>query len=69
MLSSPADTHSKKRTRSALGALNINDGSPEKREAYRPPQKASRAPSGTSQAKKKLVVDSEADQENMVLDF
>ena len=42
--SSPADANGKKRTRSALKALNINDGgSPQKTDANKPARKASRA--------------------------
>lgn len=41
---SPADANGKKRTRSALKALNINDsGSPQKADANKPARKASRA--------------------------
>ena len=73
--SSPADLGGRKRTRSALKALNINGGSPEKVDANKPVRKASRASvSSVRSSNKENVVDEFVDQqalenhENMVLD-
>jgi hypothetical protein len=68
--SSPADPQgSKKRARSALKSLNINDGgSPEKIDvgaAAKPPRKASRASVSSNQEDKENVTDG---QENMMVD-
>ena len=63
--SSPADTQGKKRTRSALRSLNINDGSPEKKDSMKPPRKASRASSNSNKENGSDTIDG---QENMVLD-
>lgn len=58
-VSSPVDgeTPARKRTRSSLKSLSINDGSPEKKE--RPPRKASKASSNrsTTSEKENMVVD------------
>ena len=62
--SSPADGAPKKRTRSTLKSLNLNDGSPEKKdkEPPKPPRKASRG-SNKSNSNKENVL-----EERMVMD-
>ena len=67
--SSPADTESRKRTRSALRSLNINDGSPDKRDVTKPPRKSSRAATNSLKSDKENVLDVSDGQENMGLDF
>ncbi|KAM0720165.1 hypothetical protein Q7P37_004301 [Cladosporium fusiforme] len=64
--SSPAETPGRKRTRAALRAMSLNDGSPEKSElsARKPVRKASRA-SSSGGAKKPALV-SEEDKENQM---
>jgi hypothetical protein len=77
---SPGETPGRKRTRSALKALNINDGSPEKKDASarKPLRKVSRASSGSSKKAKdatsgtlvKAGVEDDEDKENqMVVDI
>jgi hypothetical protein len=61
--SSPAEAQSKKRTRSALKSLNLNDVSPEKTVTIKPPRKASRSISSTTSAKENAPT-----EEGMVLD-
>ena len=69
--SSPADVQgTRKRTRSALKSLNINDGgSPEKMDATatvaKPPRKASRASVSSVKENQENVADG---QENMMVD-
>lgn len=57
--SSPADPPGKKRTRSALKALNINGGSPEKAvdRADKPVRKASRASVSSVKSNKENIVE------------
>ena len=73
---SPGETPGRKRTRAALKALNIHDGSPEKKDASarKPLRKVSRASSGGSkQASRTLVkagqVDDEDKENQMVMDI
>ena len=69
--SSPAEsqsTQSKKRTRSAMKSLNINDGSPEKRDTTKPLRKSSRASVSSAKSDKENVPLVSDDQEDMVLD-
>jgi hypothetical protein len=77
---SPGETPGRKRTRSALKALNINDGSPEKKDASarKPLRKVSRASSGGSKKVKDAVsatlvkagMEDDEDKENqMVVDI
>ena len=72
--SSPADGQGRKRTRSALRSLNINNGSPEKTEATKPPRKASKASVSSVKSSQDVVVsdqesqENQENQENMVLD-
>jgi len=77
---SPGETPGRKRTRSALKALNINDGSPEKKDASarKPLRKVSRASSGSSKKANnaasgvlvKAGVEDDEDKENqMVVDI
>ena len=77
---SPGETPGRKRTRSALKALNIHDGSPEKKDASarKPHRKVSRASSGGSKktkdaATRTLVkagqVDDEDKENQMVMDI
>ena len=63
--SSPAETMGRKRTRSALRSLNINDGSPDKRDASKPSRKASRASEKPSQEN---GAEANEGQENMMVD-
>jgi hypothetical protein len=77
---SPVETPGRKRTRSALKALNINDGSPEKKEASarKPSRKVSRASSsGSKRVRDNFtsgghvragMVDDEDKENQMVLD-
>ena len=76
---SPGETPGRKRTRSALKALNINDGSPEKKDpsARKPLRKVSRASSGSGKKSKDAVsitlvkagMEDDEDKENqMVMD-
>ena len=77
---SSGETPGRKRTRSALKALNLHDGSPEKKEASarKPLRKMSRASSGSSKKAKdsialgthvKAGTDDDEDKENqMVVD-
>ena len=55
---SPGETPGRKRTRSALKALHIHDGSPEKKDssARKPLRKMSRASSGGSKKGKDVTV-------------
>jgi len=74
---SPGETPGRKRTRSALKALNINDGSPEKKEASarKPSRKVSRASSGGSKIAKDAVgrtlvkagMEDDEDKENQMI--
>jgi hypothetical protein len=56
--SSPMETTGRKRTRSAVKALSLNDGSPEKKEpsARKPLRKVSRVSSGVAKKTRELVV-------------
>ena len=56
--SSPMETSGRKRTRSAVKALSLNDGSPDKKEpsARKPLRKVSRVSSGVTKKAKELVV-------------
>lgn len=56
--SSPVDTPGRKRTRSALKTLTLNDGSPEKKDssARKPLRKVSRASSGGSKKARDVAV-------------
>ena len=77
---SPGETPGRKRTRAALKALNIHDGSPEKKDASarKPSRKVSRASSAGSKvaretASRTLVkageVDDEDKENQMVMDI
>lgn len=77
---SPGETPGRKRTRSALKALNIHDGSPEKKDASarKPLRKVSRASSGGSKKAKEIAsrtlvkageVDDEDKENQMVMDI
>lgn len=61
--SSPAETPGRKRTRAALRAMSLNDGSPEKKEtsARKPMRKVSRASSSGSKKGKDVVTALEVD--------
>ncbi|KAK3723144.1 hypothetical protein LTR37_001867 [Vermiconidia calcicola] len=64
--SSPVEAQGKKRARSALKSLNINDGgSPEKKDTTKPPRKASRASISSNTSNKENALEG---HENMVLD-
>ena len=74
---SPVETPGRKRTRSALKALNINDGVPEKKEASarKPSRKVSRASSRGSKMAKDAVgrtfvkagMEDDEDKENQMI--
>lgn len=67
--SSPVDGNpSKKRTRSALQSLNLNDGSPEKRDTPKPPRKVSKASVSSSKSDKENAPEAAEDQESMLVD-
>ncbi|KAK3710414.1 hypothetical protein LTR37_010257 [Vermiconidia calcicola] len=64
--SSPVEAQGKKRARSALKSLNINDGgSPEKKDTTKPPRKASRASVSSNSSSKENAPEG---HENMMLD-
>lgn len=66
---SPGETPGRKRTRSALKALNIHDSSPEKKDssARKPLRKMSRASSGGSKKGKDVAV-AEANTKAVTID-
>ena len=67
--SSPAEgNQSKKRTRSALKSLNLNDGSPEKRDTTKLPRKVSKASVSSSKSDKENAPDAADGQESMLVD-